>query len=621
MPRGLLSIPLVLAIAACGVEGDLTSPGGPGSGFLPPGNGNGNGPGNEDPEEVRFGFFDDAGNFREGELRIVLSPISTGGTTGVQLDLADEDGVRALVDATASFRSSCLERGDATITPDSPSATNGRITASYTAEGCTGSDEITVDISLDGEFFEGVARGTVEFSQQELGSAVFVESSQSIIAMRGGGSTIPESAILTFRVEDRNGAPLRGKSVTFALNPSSNPAGLTLESIGGNTTDDEGEVRVRVRSGSLPTSVRVRMTVTDDSSGLEISTLSEMLIVSTGLPTSRRLSLSASTLNIPGLNCDGEPSSINMRMTDRFGNPAPRGTSVLFHTSQGGQIASECQAGDPLGDPQEESGVCTVVFTSQGDRPANGRVVVLSRLSGELGFDDENGNGFWDPGEPFDAVAEPFLDVNRSGQRDAGEQFFDTNNNGSWDADQSGGEFLGYRCDAPGQGCDVSTAQIWRDLVIVLSGNEPNFGNGVVIVSNFPGDCGDADVCVGAPGPIIGNTVVLEDENQSVDLRVRIRDVNNNPMPAGTEVTLNTEVGTVRDPSTQTVANSNATGGQVFSFSIRGPDGTDPDAGRVSVTTSTPGSECGGPVGITTSLFDIAYSPPQPAPPDNGTDP
>jgi hypothetical protein len=46
--------------------------------------------------------------------------------------------------------------------------------------------------------------------------------------------------------------------------------------------------------------------------------------------------------------------------------------------------------------------------------------------NGEESLVDLNGNGVYDPGEPFIDMGEPCVDVNENGQWDPGEPFFDT---------------------------------------------------------------------------------------------------------------------------------------------------------------------------------------------------
>ena len=66
--------------------------------------------------------------------------------------------------------------------------------------------------------------------------------------------------------------------------------------------------------------------------------------------------------------------------------------------------------------------------------PRDGWVTVVGFTRGEEAFDDSNGNGVYDTGEPFvDNGGEPFVDANDNGIYDAAEAFTDANFNGSYD--------------------------------------------------------------------------------------------------------------------------------------------------------------------------------------------
>src|SRR3546814_5491174 len=79
-------------------------------------------------------------------------------------------------------------------------------------------------------------------------------------------------------------------------------------------------VRAVVQAGSVHTAVRVKAEATDPSSGQTISSQSEQLVVTTGLPDQNSFSLSATKLAING-NCDGASTTLNIRAADRYNNP------------------------------------------------------------------------------------------------------------------------------------------------------------------------------------------------------------------------------------------------------------------------------------------------------------
>jgi hypothetical protein len=118
--------------------------------------------------------------------------------------------------------------------------------------------------------------------------------------------------------------------------------------------------------------------------------------------------------------------------------------------------------------------------------PRNGLVTVLATVPGEEAFSDLNGNGLYDPGEPFVDIGEPLADRNGDGcwnkgpianaeicgilstptsSTDPFELYTDTNNNGVWDPPN--GVWDGPGCkDA---GCQPSKL-IWDNMTLAFTG-------------------------------------------------------------------------------------------------------------------------------------------------------
>jgi hypothetical protein len=92
-------------------------------------------------------------------------------------------------------------------------------------------------------------------------------------------------------------------------------------------------VTVSLSSGTVPTPVWVVATV----HGTTLSTQSNTLTITTGLPTQDFFSLSIQTSNIEGWDYDGITSALMIIASDRLGNPVPDGTAVNFIT-EGAQI-------------------------------------------------------------------------------------------------------------------------------------------------------------------------------------------------------------------------------------------------------------------------------------------
>jgi len=66
--------------------------------------------------------------------------------------------------------------------------------------------------------------------------------------------------------------------------------------------------------------------------------------------------------------------------------------------------------------------------------PRDGLLTLVFYIDGEEGFTDSNGNGLYDPGEPFfgQDLAEPYVDENDNSQFDTNEPYIDLDENGEW---------------------------------------------------------------------------------------------------------------------------------------------------------------------------------------------
>jgi hypothetical protein len=67
------------------------------------------------------------------------------------------------------------------------------------------------------------------------------------------------------------------------------------------------------------------------------------------------------------------------------------------------------------------------------NNPRDNLVAMIAVTSGEEGFTDNDNDGKYTEGEPFDDLTEPFVDSNDNGTWDPDEKFIDTNGNAHWD--------------------------------------------------------------------------------------------------------------------------------------------------------------------------------------------
>jgi hypothetical protein len=221
-----------------------------------------------------------------------------------------------------------------------------------------------------------------------------------------------------------------------------------------------------------------------------------------------------------------------------------------------------------------------VDFRSSNPRPSNGRVTLLSTAIGEESFVDANGNGVFDTGtDTFNGshdLGEPWLDFDENNAYDVGEPFYDFYNGAGELGVRNGpdGFFNGVLCS--GAACPTDplkrSAGIGARNLIILSGSNP------VISLSGGGAFGSRTIGI----------------NSATTFGLWIRDVNGNPMPGGTtvSVTANGAGLTAATPTGATVpcttlpANVEASGITLFGFTVT--SGTTLGTGSFSVTVTTP---------------------------------
>jgi hypothetical protein len=473
--------------------------------------------------------------YSTGAVNISLSPITLGtsnlsafGTTSVSVTV-DTGGVATSTPFTVTFTSPCASNGKAALS--SPVSTvNGVATASYRDIGCAASDVVTATLT-------GLAisrSATINVGASGVGSIQYVSATPTSISLRGtGGLGRQETSQVSFRVVDVGGNPLGGRTVNFSLNTT--VGGISLSSTQATSDPSTGLVVTNVQAGTVSTPVRV--TASTNTGSQTLTTQSDQLTITTGIPAQDSFSLSISTFNIEGGNVDGVTTQVTVRMADHFKNPVPDGTAVTF-TAEGGSIVGSCVT---------TNGVCTVPFTSQALRPDNRRVTVLAYAVGEEGFTDLNGNGWFDlspTSELIDSngkstdIGEAFVDFNENGIRDANEPFIDFNNNGIFDGPD--GKYSGVLCDetvsgrsSPGSCATTKTLHVRGSGVVVLSGSIPVFT--LTASSTTPAGGIQLPTCVNGT-PFV---------NSPVSFRLDITDEWGNAMPAGTTIALATSNGTL----------------------------------------------------------------------------
>src|SRR5471032_1918281 len=546
------------------------------------------------------------------------STLAAGGTASLTVTAQEGSAVYAPA-LSVAFTSPCVAAGKASIS--SPVATvNGVATTSYTDKGCGGADTITASATVFGASVG--SSGVLTVMPASAGQLAFVSALPQNIALKGtGGAGRQESATVTFKVLDRNGNPVSGQSVSFALNTTA--GGLSLNPASA-TTGAGGLVATTVQSGTVNTPVRVTATLAGG-----ISTVSDQLTVSTGVPDQNSFSLSSTFLNVEGGDFNGCPSPTNVnngpgatitaRLGDHFHNPVPDGTAVSF-TASGGTIDASCLTGltsTTLTDgsvitQKGTPGECTVRYCSGNPCPANDRVTVLAYALGEESFTDTNGNNLYDAGEPFTDLGEPFRndraitnananfldDAWSSGNavRAAGEQYIDSNGNGAWDATGDGVYNGVLRAASSVNTTAANTIHVRQALVMVLSKSAPAITWIDAPTATSTGPLALAH-CVDNSQTFVNDTrtfrFAIRDSNPTVFAgntgakRGLPYDLPGNPLPAGSAITFTASNGLILNNLPLVVQNTNSPDASGWIYTVQ----------MISdASLSTAGGLCGNPV-------------------------
>ncbi|RYY76683.1 MAG: hypothetical protein EOO52_04040 [Gammaproteobacteria bacterium] len=496
--------------------------------------------------------FGSGGTFQPGKIGVGIGSgtLSPGGVTALTVNLVSITGTLVTQPVTVVFNSKCFAAQKALLGATTVESSSGEATTTYTANGCVGDDLITATVSYDEKVL--TAQTTINVEQDTVGSVRFSDASPPQINLKGTGGT--ETSVVRFQVFGSTGAPIENIDVEFAL--STTTGGLVLVNTTGKT-NSAGYVSTTVQAGTVATSVRI---TAKTATGL--STQSNVLVVSTGIPDQNSMSLSLSDLAPISWNVDGVESVATIRMADAFNNLVPDGTAVSFTTS-GGAIESSCITKD---------GSCSVKWKSQEPRPTipdfdeffvgpdlkvhcpnslaecrSGRVKILATSIGNESFVDKNANGLYNgplvdgfassttskcyPNIPLstakigaingcDDLGEAYLDKNFNKQRDDDEEFVDFNVDGSFNSGD--GIYNGVLCNNEESECNKASVSVRGDATLVMSsGYVYRDSSGLL-----PGQP-STEVSIGA-----GN---------SKSINMFLGDINGNGLPMGTTITVKTD--------------------------------------------------------------------------------
>jgi hypothetical protein len=441
------------------------------------------------------------------DITITPSTLPAGGNASVTVSV--RNGSTAYTQAVpVAFSSPCVASGKASI--GTPVVTqNGTAVASYTDNGCSTTDTLTATVVVPNATLTKSA--TITVLPAVAGSVKFLSVDTSNIALKGtGGAGRPEYSAARFKVFDMNGSPVAGKLVTFLFgdsNATTTTGGLTLSPASATSAAD-GTVSTTVSGGTIPTSVRVVATVAGSSPTL--TTVSSLMVVSSGVAEQAHVSFGLTTWNCEGWDINQLCSEVEVLVGDHFSNQVPDGTVVNF-TSEGGIIQDSCTT---------VGGICKVKLFAANPRPAGGKVTVLAYLIGEETFIDSNGNNVYDAGEPFtDLKPDIFRDDDENGSWSQGEPCISTQPNTS--------------CNAAGDG-------IYNGVLRV-----PQQPSAQVL---YVSATGVAQFSTSAAKINIITSPITCPAGGTTDVQVRVTDMNDIWMPFNTSITFSTLFGISSTP-------------------------------------------------------------------------
>jgi len=595
---------------------------------------------------LQLGYWDGV-VFTPEEINATATTLTVGGTSSLTVHVANSDDT-LFTDAplTINFTSDCAALGLATL-DSSVTTSAGQATATYQLNGCD-LDTDTITATVEG--LTGLtASVTVNLPQAVPQAIQFVSATPSNIALKGtGGAGRQEFSTVVFKVVDESGLAISDVDVDVVL--STNLGGITLTGDSGTdgligaealTTNNDGEISVRVNAGNVSTAVRVIATV----QGQNISTTSDQLVISTGLPDQDSMSLAASVLSPGGNDFDGFTSTITARAADAFNNPVPEGTAVYF-TTEYGSVGDSCLM---------VNGTCSVTWTSQNPRSSSysyttgdvglitadvaadgtncalstvgtpcpsqvgdifgGHTTILVHALGEETFVDANGDGVYGyqadgiTPEVFTDLPEVFIDHNGDGvfgnegtsgactsaaddvdPLQAGEcltwqpggefeEFVDADSDGVYD--WGNGIYNGSLCVSGG------TAEIAGDcesqLVYVSASVELNAGGSTPIIGIYD----DTNVYVGPAA------VTLPTATDTATRLVYVSDQFNGRLPAGTTVEISSDNCKLSGLTSFEVVDTSAKGNHLYPIYLSEDTETENQTGFVSITVSVPASAGG----------------------------
>ena len=314
---------------------------------------------------------------------------------------------------SATFTAKCGNFSPTTASSDG----KGVITSTFQPAGTCPSEDITLTATAIGS--TATSTKVVKVAGATASSVNFNGASTTLLVARSVGGESSRSR-LTFKVSKSDGSAAGSQQLIATLSEASIRAGIQFD--GATTspqtiiTGSDGLATVGVVSGDIFVPVIVTASLKDNPS---VSATSYGVSVTSGKATQRTMSLASVSASMESWGFDGVKNQLTMSVSDRLGNPLPKGTVVNFVTNNG--IIGSTTGGTCT---LAVDSTCSITYSSinADSRPANGRNAILAYLNGEESFVDTNGDNIWQLGEDFVSIGWPYIDLNESGAFEAGEQ-------------------------------------------------------------------------------------------------------------------------------------------------------------------------------------------------------
>jgi hypothetical protein len=380
--------------------------------------------------------------------------------------------------------------GNNTTTASSSSSTGGSTTGTTTTGGTT-----------SGGSTGGYTDGGPDAGPPPVPSNIqFVGTQNPFLGVDYKASySINPVNIFRFRVASDSDAGCPDASVSFAAGASNavgssllDPALVPVPGDGGFTvfTDSLGNASAQLQAGNHVGQVIVLAT-TILPSGQAKSASGTSYVVGTQ-PSVANSGMSCSPVNLPVYSGNNNPvcavksnyagtTTCQVKLGDRFGNAIGVSVPVNFYSEAGlwqSQTVNTPAYGDtsntpgiaintlktdqstlpqdvaPNADEPSQAGMC--LGNARTFNPRDGLVTVMAAFTGEEAFFDQFALGYWEPGDPFTDLPQPFVDNDDSSVWKSGDACAGSSSDGG--------------CDGPNQQWD-GNGNVWVQNRILYTGD------------------------------------------------------------------------------------------------------------------------------------------------------